>query len=73
MTDQSFVLGPLAKHGFCDALTRDHSALHHPGTNSCIVHEITTWSSVVRWIMPVYLALHTIPPLVLRRKSTLKE
>jgi len=48
-------------------------ALHHPGTNSCIVHEINTWTSVVRWIMPVYLALHTIPPLVLRRKMTLRD
>ena len=59
---------------FCLLMKKDsNSALNHPSSDWCTVHLLKLWPTVARWSMPVYAALHIIPPLVLRRRAFLKE
>jgi len=50
-----------------------YSSFNHPTSDSCMVHLVKLWPLVARWIMPVYAAVHFVPPLLFRRKAVLKE
>ncbi|GAA5862498.1 hypothetical protein JCM8547_002084 [Rhodosporidiobolus lusitaniae] len=45
----------------------------HPWMDSCRWNAVDRWQGVFRWIAPVYLGLHVIPPIVLRRKVFLAD
>jgi len=47
--------------------------LVHPWVDSCSVTALDRFQSVFKWISPVYLALHVIPAILLRRKVFLKD
>ncbi|ORY90918.1 hypothetical protein BCR35DRAFT_261329 [Leucosporidium creatinivorum] len=38
----------------------------HPWTDTCTWTAIDRWQAVFRWMLPVYSALHTIPPILFR-------
>jgi hypothetical protein len=45
----------------------------HPWVDTCTWTAVDRWQSVFRWMLPVYGALHVIPPILLRHKVFLKE
>lgn len=48
-------------------------AVVHPWMDSCSWTAVDRWQAVFRWMLPVYGALHVIPPILLRRKVFMKE
>ncbi|GAA97764.1 hypothetical protein E5Q_04443 [Mixia osmundae IAM 14324] len=41
----------------------------HPWIDTCTMTQVERWISVFRWMLPVYSALHFIPPVLLKRKA----
>ncbi|KAK4052186.1 hypothetical protein OIV83_002481 [Microbotryomycetes sp. JL201] len=41
----------------------------HPWVDTCTWTAVDRWQAVFRWMLPVYGALHTIPPILLRNKN----
>lgn len=48
-------------------------AVVHPFMDSCVTTFFDRWQSVFRFMLPVYGALHFVPPILLRRKLFLHE
>lgn len=45
----------------------------HPWVDSCVGTQVDRFQEVWRWMLPVYGALHFIPPMLLRRKVFMKD
>ena len=45
----------------------------HPWVDNCVNVQLDRFQEVWRWMLPVYGALHFIPPMLLRRKNFVKE
>lgn len=45
----------------------------HPWVDTCTWVAVDRWQVVFRWMLPVYGALHTIPPILLRNKNFRKN
>ncbi|SCV72374.1 BQ2448_3911 [Microbotryum intermedium] len=45
----------------------------HPWVDSCSWVAVDRWQAVFRWMLPVYGALHVIPPILLRSKVFMKD